>query len=94
LGLTSSFQGYDIIRARRWDMSNEPIKANNIEVEIFTSQQYSDDLDAFQLAINAWLKSQPSNALVQDILYRHSGRTPRGKDIVSVVIISSLATAK
>ena len=75
-------------------MFNEPIKANNIEVEIFTNQQYADDLESFQLAINAWLKNQPGNALIQDIIYRHCGRTSRGKDIISVAIISSLVATK
>ena len=36
-------------------MANKPTKANNIEVEVFTSGQYGDDLEAWQLAINAWL---------------------------------------
>jgi len=70
-------------------MANKPTKANNVEVEVFTSGQYSDDLEAWQLAINAWLKNQPNNIVVQDVLYRHCGRTSRGKDIVSIAIISS-----
>jgi len=70
-------------------MANKPTKANNIEVEVFTSGQYGDDLEAWQLAINAWLKNQPNNIVIQDVLYRHCGRTSRGKDIVSIAIISS-----
>ncbi len=70
-------------------MANKPTKANNIEVEVFTSGQYGNDLEAWQLAINAWLKNQPNNIVVQDVLYRHCGRTSRGKDIVSMAIISS-----
>ncbi len=70
-------------------MANKPTKANNVEVEVFTSGQYGDDLEAWQLAINAWLKNQPNNIVIQDVLYRHCGRTSRGKDIVSIAIISS-----
>jgi len=75
-------------------MLNEPVKANDIEVEIFTSGQYGDDIEAYQLAINAWLKNQPNNIVVQDIIYRHAGRAPRGKDIISMVILSSPAPKK
>jgi len=70
-------------------MFNKPINANNIEVEVFTSKQYGDDIEALQFEVNAWLKNQPKNIVVQDILYWHCGRTAMGKDIVSVAIISS-----
>ncbi len=70
-------------------MLNEPLKANDIEVEIFTTGQYDDDIEAYQLAVNAWLKNQPNNVYVQDIIYRHAGRTSRGKDIISLVILST-----
>ena len=73
-------------------MFSEAIRANDIEVEIFTSEQYDDDIEAYQLAINAWLKNQPNNIVVQDIIYWHAGRrSPRGKDIISMVILSSPA---
>jgi len=73
-------------------MFNGPIRANDIEVEIFTGGQYGDDIEACQLAINAWLKNQPNNIVVRDIIYRHAGRrSPRGKDIISMVIITSPA---
>ena len=70
-------------------MFNEPVKANDIVVEIFSSAEQGDDIDEYQVAINSWLRSQPNNIVVQDIIYRHAGRTPRGKDILSMVIISS-----
>jgi len=72
-------------------MFDQPVKANDIVVEIFSSEQYGDDIDEYQLAINSWLKGQPNNIVVQDIIYRHAGRTTRGKDILSMVIISSPA---
>ena len=72
-------------------MFDEPVKANDIVVEIFSSAEHGDDIDEYQLAINSWLRSQPNNIVVQDIIYRHAGRTPRGKDILSMVIISSPA---
>ena len=72
-------------------MFSEAIRANDIEVEIFTSEQYDDDIEAYQLAVNAWLKNQPNNIVIQDIIYRHGGRTSRGKDIISMVILSSPA---
>ena len=72
-------------------MLREPIKANNLELEVFSNEQYDGDLDAWQLAINAWLKSQPTNIVVHDITYLHCGRTPRGKDVISVAILSSPA---
>ena len=70
-------------------MFNEPVKANDIVVEIFSSAEQGDDIDEYQVAINSWLRSQPNNIVVQDIIYRHAGRTPRGKDLLSMVIISS-----
>ena len=69
-------------------MLNEPMQANNIDVEIFTTAESGDDVDEFQAAVNNWLKSQPNNVFVHDIIYKHSGRTPKGKDILSVVILS------
>ena len=69
-------------------MLRESIQANNIDVEIFTTAESGDDIEEFQTAVNNWLKSQPNNVLVHDIIYKHSGRTPKGKDILSVVILS------
>ncbi len=69
-------------------MINEPVKANELDVEIFTITESNDDLEEFQLAVNGWLKNQPDNIFVHDVIYRHSGRTPKGKDILSVVILS------
>jgi len=69
-------------------MLNQPLKANDIEVEIFTTSQYEDDIDSYQLAVNGWLNNQPNNVYVQDIIYQHAGRNSRGKDIISLVILS------
>ena len=69
-------------------MFNKPIKASSMEIELFTSGKYGDDIEALEFEINAWLKSQPKNIVVQDIIYRHCGRVAKGKDIVSVMIIS------
>ncbi|MFC1953550.1 hypothetical protein ACFLWR_05420 [Chloroflexota bacterium] len=70
-------------------MLNKPLKANDIEVEIFTTGQYEDDIESYQLAVNAWLNNQPNNVYVQDIIYQHVGRNSRGKDIISMVILST-----
>ncbi|MFC2021399.1 hypothetical protein ACFLU1_06450 [Chloroflexota bacterium] len=72
-------------------MLNELVKANEIEVEIFSSGQNGDNIEDYQLAINSWLKSQPNNIVVHDVIYRHGGRTSRGKDIMSMVILSGPA---
>ena len=70
-------------------MSNEKIKAANTEMVIFTSSEYNADVQEFQDAINSWLKSQPDNIVIEDIIYKHCGLTSRGKDIFSMAIISS-----
>ena len=72
-------------------MSDKVLKANNIVLEVFTSEQYGDDIEEWQLAVNGWLKSQPDNIVIQDITYRHCGRNTKGKDILSVAIISGSA---
>lgn len=72
-------------------MLNEPVKANNLDLQVFSNEQYDGDLDEWQLAVNSWLKGQPDNIVVHDIIYRHCGRTTRGKDIISVAILSSPA---
>lgn len=69
-------------------MSNETLKATNIEVVIFTSSEYNADVQEFQDAVNSWLKSQPDNIVIEDIIYKHCGLTSRGKDILSVAIVS------
>ena len=69
-------------------MFNKTIKAINTEVVIFSSQDYDGDAEAFQDAVNSWLRSQPDNIAIEDIIYRHCGVTPRGKDIFSMAIIS------
>ncbi len=72
-------------------MSDKVLKANNIVLEVFTSEQYGDDIEEWQLAVNGWLKSQPDNIVIQDITYHHCGRNTKGKDILSVAIISGSA---
>ena len=72
-------------------MLNQPLKANDIEVEIFTTAQYEDDIESYQLAVNSWLNNQPNSVYVQDIIYQHTGRNSRGKDILSMVILSTQA---
>ena len=69
-------------------MLNKQIKASDTEVVIFTSQEYEGDIEAFLDAVNSWLKSQPSNTAIEDIVYQHCGVTSRGKDIFSMAIIS------
>jgi len=69
-------------------MSNKTIKAINAEVVIFTSSEYNADVQEFQDAVNSWLKSQPDNIVIEDIIYKHCGVTSRGKDILSVAIVS------
>ena len=69
-------------------MTDKPIKANDLIVEVFSSVQCGDDAEEFQSAVNSWLKTQPDNIVIEDVIYNHSGRTPRGKDIMSMVILS------
>jgi len=69
-------------------MSDQSIKATNTEVVIFTSSEYNADVQEFQDAVNSWLKSQPDNVLIEDIIYRHCGLNSRGKDIFSLAIVS------
>ena len=69
-------------------MSNKAIKAVNTEVVVFTSTEYNADVQEFQEAVNSWLRSQPDNVVIEDIIYKHCGVTSRGKDIFSMAIIS------
>ena len=39
-------------------MLSKLLKARNIAVEIFTSNEYDGDVEMFQDAVNSWLKSQ------------------------------------
>ncbi len=71
-------------------MLQRTIKANNTEVMIFNSSEYVGDLEAFLDSVNSWCNSQPDNAVIEDIIYRHSGLTAKGKDILSIAIISRL----
>jgi hypothetical protein len=70
-------------------MPSKTIKAVNTEVVLFTSGEYDADIQEFQDAVNSWLKSQPDNIVIEDIIYQHCGVTSRGKDIFSMAIIST-----
>ncbi|MFC1919076.1 hypothetical protein ACFLWW_03805 [Chloroflexota bacterium] len=70
-------------------MSDKIQRAVNTEVVIFTSNEYNADVEEFQDAVNSWLKGQPDNIIIEDIIYRHCGVNSRGKDIFSIAIVSS-----
>ncbi len=72
-------------------MLSNAIKAAASEVTLFTSNEYGNDLEEFQVAVNSWLKGQPENVVIEDVIYQHCGVTSRGKDILSVLIISRLS---
>ena len=67
-------------------MLDKAVKASGSEVTLFTSNEYSGDVEEFQTAVNSWLSSQPANVVIEDVIYQHCGSTPRGKDIFSMVI--------
>jgi hypothetical protein len=69
-------------------MLSKAIKAAGSEVTLFTSSEYGGDVEDFQTAVNSWLRSQPENIVIEDVIYQHCGNTARGKDIFSIVIIS------
>ncbi|MFC2010547.1 hypothetical protein ACFLUL_03075 [Chloroflexota bacterium] len=67
------------------------IRAVDTEVVVFTGSEYAADVQEFQEAVNSWLKSQPDNAIIEDIIYKYSGVNSRGKDLFSMAIVSRLA---
>ena len=75
-------------------MFSKPLKAINTEVMLFTSSEYDNDVVDFQEGVNSWLKAQPDNIVIEDIIYNHCGVSSRGKDIFSLVIVSRPASAK
>jgi len=75
-------------------MFSKPLRAINTEVMLFTSSEYNNDVDDFQEAVNSWLKAQPDNIVIEDIIYNHCGVSSRGKDIFSMVVVSRPAFAK
>ena len=75
-------------------MFSKPLRAINTEVMLFTSSEYNNDVVELQEGVNSWLKAQPDNIVIEDILYNHCGISSRGKDIISMVIISRSASAK
>ena len=75
-------------------MYSKALRAINTEVMLFTSSEYNNDVVDFQEGVNSWLKAQPDNIVIEDIIYKHSGVSSRGKDIISIVIVSRPASAK
>ncbi|HEY96069.1 MAG TPA: hypothetical protein G4O15_14160 [Dehalococcoidia bacterium] len=75
-------------------MFSRPLRAINTEVMLFTSSEYNNDVEDLQEGINSWLKAQPDNIVIEDIIYNHCGISSRGKDILSMAIISRTASAK
>ena len=73
-------------------MLTNPVKASNTEIVIFTSSEYNNDVQDFQEGINSWLRSQPENIVLEDIIYRHTTRGTLGKDALSMAIISRAAS--
>ena len=73
-------------------MYNKPIKAVDTEVVVFTSGEYKNDVQDFQEGVNSWLKTQPDNVVIEDIIYNHAGVTSRGKDVFSIAIVSRIAS--
>ena len=71
-------------------MLSRTFKAIDTELVIFNSSEYKGDVETFQDSLNSWLKAQPNNAIIEDIIYQHSGLNSKGKDVFSVAIISSL----
>ena len=69
-------------------MLSRAIKASVSEITLFDSSEYSGDIDDFQTAVNSWLRSQPDNVVVEDVIYQHCGTNSRGKAVFSMVIIS------
>ena len=75
-------------------MISKTLKAINTEVMLFTSAEYDNDVVDFQEGVNSWLKAQPDNIVIEDIIYNHCGINSRGKDIFSMVIVSRPASTK
>jgi len=75
-------------------MFSKPLRATTTEVMLFTSSEYNNDVVDLQEGVNSWLKAQPDNIVIEDILYNHCGISSRGKDIISLAIISRSASAK
>jgi hypothetical protein len=75
-------------------MISKLIKANATEVVVFTSAEYKNDVQDFQEGVNSWLKTQPDNIVIEDIIYNHCGISSRGKDIFSIAIVSRSASGQ
>jgi hypothetical protein len=75
-------------------MISKLIKASTTEVVVFTSAEYKNDVQDFQEGVNSWLKTQPDNVVIEDIIYQHCGVSSRGKDVFSIVIVSRTESDK
>ena len=75
-------------------MFSKPLKATNTEIMLFTSSEYNNEVVDFQEGVNSWLKAQPDNIVIEDIIYNHCGVSSRGKDIFSMVIVSRSGSDK
>ncbi len=73
-------------------MFSKPLRATNTEIMLFTSSEYNNEVVDFQEAVNSWLKAQPDNIVIEDIVYNHCGVTSHGKDVFSIVIVSRSAS--
>jgi hypothetical protein len=73
-------------------MLSKPVKATSTKVMVFTSTEYNSDVQDFQEGVNSWLKTQPDNIVIEDIIYNHCGINSKGKDIFSMAIISRAAS--
>jgi len=72
----------------------KPIRARTTEIVVFTSSEYKNDIQDFQEGVNSWLKTQPDNVVIEDIICNYSAAGTRGKDAYSMAIISRTASVK
>ena len=70
-------------------MLNKALRAVDTEMVIFSSKDYNGDTENLQDALNSWCRSQPDDITIDDIIYRHCGVNRQGKDILSLLIVSS-----
>jgi hypothetical protein len=73
---------------------NKPIRATTAEIVVFTSSEYKNDVQEFQEGVNSWLKTQPDNIVIEDIIYRYAGPNSHGRDSFSLAIVSRQASEK
>jgi hypothetical protein len=75
-------------------MIRKPIRAKTTEIVVFNGSEYKNDVQDFQEGVNSWLKTQPDNVVIEDIIYRYAGAATRAKDSFSIAIISRTASEK